>query len=177
MFPFFSSCPGAVMFFFRLPDNTKILHTGDFRASYEMESEPTFWNHDLDTVYLDTTYLSHNYRFCSQFESINAAMEIVAKYKMDHIGDKFLIVIGSYLIGKEKVWANIAKGFNLKVWAEKQRRQALEAIGDPDMLRVLVDDPKQADIHVLGMGRVFYDVSWKSRHYWFKHQSSFSRSF
>lgn len=53
MFPF--SCPGAVMFMFKLPSSECILHVGDFRASPEMETEPIFWNNHINCIYLDTT--------------------------------------------------------------------------------------------------------------------------
>jgi DNA cross-link repair 1A protein len=148
------------MFFFKFRDGTTILHTGDFRASCEMESEPIFWNHQLDTIMLDTTYLSSKYRFCQQSESINRAMEIVAAHKLKFIGENFLIICGGYLIGKEKIWTNIARGFNLKVWAEPNRKKALLAINDADMVEFLVNNPEDADIHVLPMQHLFYDVNY-----------------
>lgn len=51
----FQSCPGAVMIVFRLANGRCLLHTGDFRACADMEMMPSFWNHHIDTVYLDTT--------------------------------------------------------------------------------------------------------------------------
>ncbi|KFB47826.1 AGAP010353-PA-like protein [Anopheles sinensis] len=150
-------CPGGIMFLFRLVDGTNILHTGDFRASPEMEEYPEFWNMSIDCIYLDTTYLSSKYAFKSQWESVADARETVSAYLKKHIGTKVLVVCGSYLIGKEKVWTEIAISSNMKVWTEPNRWKALKAIADTNQLSVLVADPKEADIHVLAMNKLTYD--------------------
>ena len=51
-------CPGSVMFLIQLTTGLTALHTGDFRASPEMESLPEFWQSTfgVDVLYLDTTY-------------------------------------------------------------------------------------------------------------------------
>ena len=46
----------SLVFIFRLTSGITILHTGEFRASPEMESEAIFWNGRIDKIYLDTTY-------------------------------------------------------------------------------------------------------------------------
>ncbi|XP_062560486.1 DNA cross-link repair 1A protein-like [Armigeres subalbatus] len=150
-------CPGAVMFLFQLPTGTNILHTGDFRASADMEEYPEFWNVDINSLYLDTTYLSTKYAFKSQFESITDACDVVRRVLNRNIGARVLIVCGSYLIGKEKVWTELAVQFNFKVWTEPNRRKALAAINDKVQQQQLVDDPQMAEIHVLGMNKVSYD--------------------
>uniref|UniRef100_A0A182QVR8 DNA cross-link repair 1A protein n=1 Tax=Anopheles farauti TaxID=69004 RepID=A0A182QVR8_9DIPT len=150
-------CPGGVMFLFRLPDGTNILHTGDFRASPEMEEYPEFWNFPIDCIYLDTTYLSSKYAFKSQWESVADARETVSAYLKKNIGMKVLIVCGSYLIGKEKVWQEIAMSTGMKVWTEPNRWKALKAIAEPQQLSLLVADPLEANIHVLAMNKLSYD--------------------
>ncbi|XP_065075874.1 uncharacterized protein LOC135699520 [Ochlerotatus camptorhynchus] len=150
-------CPGAVMFLFQLPTGTNILHTGDFRASADMEEYPEFWNIDIHCIYLDTTYLSSKYAFKSQYESITQARVAVKTLLDRNIGARVLIVCGSYLIGKEKVWTELAERFNYKVWTEPNRRKALAAINEPLQQARLVDEPNDADIHVLSMNKLFYD--------------------
>ncbi|XP_050068790.1 DNA cross-link repair 1A protein-like [Anopheles maculipalpis] len=150
-------CPGGVMFLFRLPNGCNILHTGDFRASPEMEEYPEFWNFPIDCIYLDTTYLSSKYAFKSQWESVADAREAVSTFLKKNIGVKVLIVCGSYLIGKEKVWLELAMASGMKVWTEPNRWKALTAIADPQHLSLLVADPVQANIHVLAMKKLSYD--------------------
>ncbi|XP_052888926.1 DNA cross-link repair 1 protein-like [Anopheles moucheti] len=150
-------CPGGIMFLFRLPNGSNMLHTGDFRASPEMEEYPEFWNFPIDCIYLDTTYLSSKYAFKSQWESVADAREAITAFLKKHIGEKVLIVCGSYLIGKEKVWLELAMTTRMKVWTEPNRCKALKAIADPQYLSVLVADPLKADIHVLAMKKLSYD--------------------
>ncbi|XP_053686797.1 DNA cross-link repair 1A protein-like [Sabethes cyaneus] len=150
-------CPGGVMFLFQLPDGTNILHTGDFRASADMEEYPEFWNMDIDLVYLDTTYLSSKYAFKSQWESITDVCRVIRSFLDRNIGSRVLIVCGSYLIGKEKVWAEVATQFNYKVWTEPNRRKALNAIADSEQQKLLIDNPKDADVHVLSINTISYD--------------------
>ena len=69
-------CPGSVMFLLRLPTGDTILHTGDFRACPDMESDPAFWNlatGRIDRLYLDTTYCQPQYDFPAQELVIQAS--------------------------------------------------------------------------------------------------------
>lgn len=150
-------CPGAVMFLFKLPNGDAKLHVGDFRASDEMESYPLFWNHDITELYLDTTYFNCRYNLMTQSQCIAICLEEVRKFLDKNNFNKPLIVVGGYLIGKEKVWIDIAKKFKLKVWADRNRRMALEAINNPEELKLLVNDPKKATLHLVGLGIVNYD--------------------
>ncbi|XP_022222501.2 uncharacterized protein LOC111074144 [Drosophila obscura] len=150
-------CPGALMFLFRLPSGECILHTGDFRASFEMESLPIFWNNiDIDLLYLDTTYLSANYDFCHQAESVERALHLVTKFHERYPGKRVLYVCGSYVIGKEKIWLALANEFSLKVWTEPHRRVAIDCLEWPDLQTRLTDVSYQANLHVLAMGKVSY---------------------
>jgi DNA cross-link repair 1A protein len=54
---FDSSCPGSNMFLFRFPNGKLILHTGDFRAASHLLTHPLLQPNQIDTIYLDTTYI------------------------------------------------------------------------------------------------------------------------
>ncbi|KAH8306380.1 hypothetical protein KR018_009636, partial [Drosophila ironensis] len=150
-------CPGAVMFYFKLSSGEHILHTGDFRACAEMESLPIFWNHaNIDLLYLDTTYLDKNYDFCHQSETVDRVLQLVHDFKARHRFKSILIVCGSYVIGKEKIWMAIAEEFGLRVWTEATRSTAISCMGRMDMEYILTDDPSAADLHVIPMLKVNY---------------------
>lgn len=148
------------MILFRLPKIGRcILHTGDFRASADMETYPAFWNHPIDTVYLDTTYLTAKGAFISQHASLEAVGRAVHAFlQHDANSPPGLIIVGTYLIGKEKVWMSVADRFDLTVWLEPSRRRALDCIypaSHPIFARI-VADPADAVVHVLPMQR----LSW-----------------
>ncbi|XP_067625332.1 DNA cross-link repair 1A protein isoform X2 [Eurosta solidaginis] len=149
-------CPGAVLFVFKLSTGRCILHTGDFRASPEMESEPIFWNNNVDTIYLDTTYIAHKHNFCTQFESIDRAKEIIRELQNNRPDVRILYVCGSYVIGKERFWTSLAHEFELKVWTEKNRLKALRAMELEEVRGLLCDDPYKAQMHVIPIGKVSY---------------------
>ncbi|KAH8369435.1 hypothetical protein KR009_010818, partial [Drosophila setifemur] len=150
-------CPGALMFFFKLSTGECILHTGDFRASSEMESLPIFWNHtNINLLYLDTTYMNKNYDFCHQTESVDRAVELVRVFFENNPFKRILVVCGAYVIGKEKIWMALAEQFALRVWTEPNRRKAVGCLQWPELEVVLTDDPREANLHVIGMGKVSY---------------------
>ncbi len=100
-------CPGAVMFLFKLTSGRTELHTGDFRACPEMESNPALWDVNVDRLYLDTTYCKPEYDFPNQADVIAACVESVKEHMQRH--PKTLIIVGSYTIGIccDKVTLNI----------------------------------------------------------------------
>lgn len=147
------------MFLFKLKTGKCILHTGDFRASAEMEEYPEFWNNTVDCIYLDTTYLSKKYTFQSQADSIAEVKFECGRFlkKNQAIGrERCLIVCGAYVIGKEKVWMGIANEFNMRVYIEKERRKAMECIGESSVIEKLTPNPNEANIHVVALANLGY---------------------
>ncbi|XP_020799575.1 DNA cross-link repair 1A protein [Drosophila serrata] len=150
-------CPGALMFFFKLSSGKCILHTGDFRASADMESLPIFWNHiNIDLLYLDTTYMDKNYDFCHQTDSVDRTVELVRAFMERNPGKRILIVCGAYVIGKEKIWLALAEEFSLNVWTEPHRSGAVSCLQWPELQFILTDDPRAANLHVIGLGKISY---------------------
>lgn len=111
-------CPGAVLFLFKviLPDGRVVrhLHTGDFRANPRMCLHPFIKGISIDTLYLDTTYLNGSFTFPSQEKAIEAAWNVTEQVLNEPLGvleswlqretPKVLIVVGTYSVGKEKVF-------------------------------------------------------------------------
>ncbi|KAJ8712693.1 hypothetical protein PYW08_007997 [Mythimna loreyi] len=126
-------CPGAIMLVFTLPNGKTMLHTGDFRASPIMESYPIFWNKDIHTIYLDTTYCNPRYDFPTQEQSLEMALYILRQKKvaLEKIGKKFssvLIVCGTYTIGKEKFFLGMSRRVGCTVWACPEKDRVLQAV-------------------------------------------------
>lgn len=117
----------------------QVLHTGDFRSNDEMVKNinDMVGNIPIDEIYLDTTYLTPGYHFplqnsvlrvTSQFtkdleekgktllfndsqRSILNFVSIQKKYRY-----KFLFLVGTYSIGKEKLAIAIAEKLNTKIY-------------------------------------------------------------
>lgn len=167
-------CPGALMLLFQLPCGKRILHTGDFRASQEMEQNPHLMKKNIDILYLDTTYISNKYSFQSQTKSIFEAIQLIQEFKERNEGKRILFVCGSYLVGKEKFWSQIAKVFDFKVWTDDKRRKVMRAIDNDDILLRLVKTPAEADMHVISLMKIGY----KGIHdYWKDYSDQFDMIF
>ena len=101
-----------------------ILHTGDFRAHNSHLDHDVFKdsiNLPIDILYLDTTYCKPSYCFPPQEKVIEAAIAICRRNlscenmdnpinnNLDSVKNKssVLFVVGTYLIGKERVFLGI----------------------------------------------------------------------
>ncbi|KAI8442118.1 hypothetical protein MSG28_005744 [Choristoneura fumiferana] len=121
------------MLIFALSIGKTVLHTGDFRANPAMESYPLFWNTDIHTIYLDTTYCNSRYDFPTQDQSLEMALSLLRQKKMalEKVGKKFssvLIVCGTYTIGKEKFFLGMARRVGCSVWACPEKDKVLQAV-------------------------------------------------
>ncbi|KNC98421.1 uncharacterized protein SPPG_06125 [Spizellomyces punctatus DAOM BR117] len=63
-----------------------------------------------------------------------------------------LIIVGSYTIGKEKVFASIAQTLSTKIYANHYKRTVLAAEENAALDDLLCKNPKEAGVHVVGMG-------------------------
>lgn len=152
----------------------RVLHCGDFRVSRDMIQNPLISCHELNKVYLDTTYLDPRYSFPKQDLVVNIAGEFASLLKMglakgasfqqritDFVTGKkaaasgslgYLFCIGTYSIGKEKVALEMASRLNVKIYAREGKR-AILATYDPEFLdpNVVTDDPYSTNIHLVPM--------------------------
>uniref|UniRef100_A0A2A4K007 DNA repair metallo-beta-lactamase domain-containing protein n=1 Tax=Heliothis virescens TaxID=7102 RepID=A0A2A4K007_HELVI len=146
-------CPGAIMLVFTLPNGKTLLHTGDFRASPVMESYPVFWNKDIHTIYLDTTYCNPRYDFPTQEQSLEMALYILRQKKvaLEKVGKKFssvLIVCGTYTIGKEKFFLGMSRRVGCSVWACPEKDRVLQAVEGRSFSHA---PPHSCQLHVVPM--------------------------
>lgn len=148
------------MFLFKLKSGKCILHTGDFRASPDMEEYPEFWNNEIHTIYLDTTYLSSKYEFSTQSDSIALIIQHCHEFinSSTSSSGKPLIICGAYKVGKEKVWLRIAQEFNYKVWIDAERQKVIKCIQNAEVSEVLTRLATDASVHVLPLGSISYPV-------------------
>lgn len=142
-------CPGAALIHFRLLDGTCYLHTGDFRASEQMQTHPLLFNRRVHVLYLDTTYCNPRYKFPSKEDVLSYVVRITKEFLRKQ--PRTLIVVGSYSIGKECVYLAIAKSLGVKIFANASRRRILESFGWDDISKNLCADGKATCLHVLPM--------------------------
>eukprot|EP00095_Tigriopus_kingsejongensis_P006877 snap_masked-scaffold605_size125465-processed-gene-0.16 protein:Tk06877 transcript:snap_masked-scaffold605_size125465-processed-gene-0.16-mRNA-1 annotation:"dna cross-link repair 1a protein" len=150
-------CPGAVMFLFKFTSGYTVLHCGDFRATPLMEEHPALWNNSIDRVYLDTTYCQPDYDFPTQSNVIQTTLDLVESHLERH--PKTLVVVGTYTIGKERIFTALADKFNWKIWASTEKTRILHVLQDPIIDRRLVKIPAKAQLHVIEMKRIRGDQS------------------
>lgn len=137
--------PGSVMFLFTLPSGKKILHTGDFRGEPSVIEGARAFS-PIDHLFLDCTFALEKVdipsrRECVQF-IVNVARPLFAK--------GFLIVIGTYTLGKESLVMDVASALGGTVWAPEDRMRGLRILwGRSD---ILTDDRDAASIHVVPIG-------------------------
>ncbi|KAL1920631.1 uncharacterized protein VTP21DRAFT_1008 [Calcarisporiella thermophila] len=62
---------------------------------------------------------------------------------------KLLIVVGTYLIGKEKMFLGVAKALNSKIYVTTSKRHILECLDNPELNSMLTQDPREACVHVM----------------------------
>ena len=134
-------CPGAQVYLFQEFESREnagtplkqIIHTGDFRSNNKIINE--FGNdYKVDSVYLDTTYLSHTNNFPLQKEIVNKTSNYITEYfkKKDEAykkqqrfsivppPSKKLVLVGAYAIGKEKLALDICSKLNCRCFVYNQ---------------------------------------------------------
>ncbi|ODV62137.1 DNA cross-link repair protein PSO2 [Ascoidea rubescens DSM 1968] len=185
----------------------RVLHTGDFRANkkllqYLMEKFNSF-----EKVYLDTTYLNPNFFFpdqelvvkeCGDFvdKVVNCNLfsnEIQQKKITDftlvsypllkpesQVKKNYLVVIGSYTIGKERLAIEICKRIGSKLYVNPYKRKILKTFIDDCEFKGNVDnfklelstDPFNCQVHLIPMQILNYHELMK---YYKSYESTFEK--
>ena len=153
VFLFIFSCPGSVMFLFELSNNQRILHVGDFRADVSMLGYASLTSKRLNVIYLDTTYCNPRYCFPPQHQTTNLVKVIVEQFLEKN--PRTLIVVGTYTIGKERVFRAIGDSLSLdKIAVSKNKLRVLKCLEDPLLSSKLTLDYNAAQLHILPMMHV-----------------------
>eukprot|EP00045_Choanoeca_perplexa_P008213 m.75384 g.75384 ORF g.75384 m.75384 type:complete len:181 (-) comp14403_c0_seq1:38-580(-) len=73
---------------------------------------------------------------------------------MKHVKRKpgTLVCVGSYTIGKERVFLAVARALGSRVWANGTKRKILSTFHDASLNKLLTDVRGAAQVHVMGMG-------------------------
>ncbi|XP_028785526.1 DNA ligase 6-like isoform X2 [Neltuma alba] len=149
-------CPGAVQFLFKIPGVDgkceRYVHTGDFRFSKAMKSEPLLAAYvGADAVFLDTTYCHPKFQFPSQEESVAYIVDVVERAENENDGSigNVLFLVATYVVGKEKILLELARRFKRKVHVDARKMEVLRVLGYGEGGDFTVDD-SQTNIHVVG---------------------------
>ncbi|KAM0020454.1 putative sterile alpha motif domain, DNA repair metallo-beta-lactamase [Helianthus debilis subsp. tardiflorus] len=141
-------CPGAVIILFEPPNGKAILHTGDFRFSEDMTKIASLQTR-VHTLVLDTTYCDPQYDFPKQEAVIQYVLEAI---QAEAFNPKTLFLIGSYTIGKERVFMEVARVLQKKIYVTAAKMRVLECLGMPkEDMQWLTLDERESHIHVVPM--------------------------
>ncbi|VDP02811.1 unnamed protein product [Soboliphyme baturini] len=150
-------CPGAAMFLFKLKDGRFILHSGDTRAEDVVLKYDLWKTVQVDTLFLDTTYCDKKYKFPPQSQAIAATVECVR----DHLAasnNKLLVVVGTYTIGKEKVFRAIAEEFDWKICVDATKLKVLHCLEDNALNARLTMNKSETPLHLIFMQSMDFQV-------------------
>eukprot|EP00941_MAST-03F_sp_MAST-3F-sp1_P000239 g239.t1 len=147
-------CPGALLLVFETSSGN-IIHTGDMRFARTMLEDPALIRVQgkVDQLFLDTTYWNPKFSIPDQAETISQVVSASRDW-FNQYGDKALVLIESYNIGKEKILLALAQELDMKIYAPpKKLERLLPCVIEPKLLPYFTSDPN-APIHVVKMGSV-----------------------
>lgn len=147
-------CPGATMILLKKKDGKIILHTGDFRADSVMEDYAALKNVKIHQLYLDTTYCNSSYTFPSQKEVLDLSVSLSLSALQEN--PKTLIVVGSYTIGKEKVFLAIAETVKSKIGVTKEKKRILDCQENSHLNKLVSLNMDECMVHVVKMNSLNY---------------------
>ncbi|TVU09690.1 hypothetical protein EJB05_43181, partial [Eragrostis curvula] len=142
-------CPGSIIILFEPSNGKAVLHTGDFRFSPEMANNPILQSSHIHTLILDTTYCNPRYDFPSQEIVIQFVIEAI---QAEAFNPKTLFLIGSYTIGKEKLFMEVARLLQKKIYVGAAKLQILKRLELPqEIMHSFTANEAESHIHVVPM--------------------------
>ncbi|WOG81518.1 hypothetical protein DCAR_0100668 [Daucus carota subsp. sativus] len=142
-------CPGSIIILFEPPSGKAVLHTGDFRFDEEMTKIPALQNCRVERLILDTTYCDPQYDFPKQEAVIQFVIEAI---QAEAFNPKTLFLIGSYTIGKERLYVEVARVLRKKVFINAAKLRILECLGIPNEdMQWFTTNEQESHIHIVPM--------------------------
>ncbi|XP_042487881.1 DNA cross-link repair protein SNM1-like, partial [Macadamia integrifolia] len=142
-------CPGSIIILFEPPNGKAVLHTGDFRFNEDMKSICVLQSCPIHTLILDTTYCNPQYDFPKQEAVIQFVIEAI---QAEAFNPKTLFLIGSYTIGKERLFLEVARVLHKKVYVGAANLRLLECLGLPEAdMQWFTKNEQESHIHVVPM--------------------------
>jgi len=143
-------CPGAVMFLFE-GEMGNILYTGDFRLCEGDVSRFRQLHHldgsvkVIDKLYLDTTFLSHQYmQFPSRLSSISLLCSLITSWLQEGSDNDICIKMPANY-GSETVFIAVAKLLGMKIYVSSDAYNIYKNIAE--IREAVTDDPHCTRIH------------------------------
>jgi DNA cross-link repair 1A protein len=128
-------CVGSLMFHFNL-DTIRAVTTGDFRANKQILTAASEFSKP-DEAYIDTTFDQPPFRFPSQAKAITEIVKIAMQ--MEKSRKKLLL--GSYLFGKERLFATLSHAIQQKLFlANPVQQRIYRALGFESFWTDDIDD-------------------------------------
>lgn len=160
-------CPGAVMVLFKAPGHPPVLHTGDCRWQPGPDPQRDEFLGPVRgrlQLILDTTYCQPLYDFPPQAEVIRFAVDAV---RAEAFNAKTLFLFGSYTIGKERLFLEVARQLSMKVYVSVAKRKALSALDlRPQYAKWLTVNEGEARIQAVTLGMTsFKAMASVAKHY------------
>ncbi|BDA41683.1 DNA cross-link repair 1A protein at C-terminar half [Coccomyxa sp. Obi] len=145
-------CPGAAMIVFEPPGRAPIVHTGDCRYHVGMQQEQALMAvRGRAMLILDTTYCAAQYDFPPQLQVLQFVLEAV---RAEAFNPATLFLFGSYTIGKERLFLEVARILQRKVYVSASKRAVLDALGLPAEYEALLTTDDRARLHAVPLWRV-----------------------
>eukprot|EP00188_Purpureofilum_apyrenoidigerum_P001297 Plantae.Rhodophyta-Purpureofilum_apyrenoidigerum.ctg1697.p1 GENE.Plantae.Rhodophyta-Purpureofilum_apyrenoidigerum.ctg1697~~Plantae.Rhodophyta-Purpureofilum_apyrenoidigerum.ctg1697.p1 ORF type:complete len:531 (+),score=69.74 Plantae.Rhodophyta-Purpureofilum_apyrenoidigerum.ctg1697:166-1758(+) len=152
-------CPGSVLMLFETRAGQRYLHTGDMRYDprmryyRELKDSP-----QLDILYLDTTYCNKKYKFPVQEDAISMVLTTAEKELNEE--PRTLILVATYLIGKERVLKALSTRLARKVFVSEAKERILRLLDLPYYDEVFTSAPTETNIHVTQWESFTESVPW-----------------
>ncbi|KAK9843634.1 hypothetical protein WJX81_000325 [Elliptochloris bilobata] len=146
-------CPGAAMALLEPPGRPPVLHTGDCRWHSGMAAEAALVAvRGRCNLVLDTTYCAPHYTFPPQPQVVQFVLEAV---RAEAFNPGTLFLFGCYTIGKERLFLEVARALQRKVYVSASKLRVLQALGlPPEYSCLLTTNDKAAHLQAVPLWRV-----------------------